>query len=238
MNILHLILLLLFLIALPPKSHAMYVQGCEDPQYHAHINSRFATFAQNNKRMYTQTLRDYERIEQTDSATRDNAFQRISALTRHLTYSAQLDPIQEVGLKIDALLSYSESLSMEKRIAGLVLDEFSSENHAINMARAWIAYRQGDLDATQDSLMASLDIKDPLLLSAFGPDFSLVRHLYKDGHIDIVKAFINKTKTFWLTSEANRLRFIWGQMMILHCPIQFESNDIVQALNLGIRTQR
>ncbi len=238
MNILHLILLLLFLIALPPKSHAMYVQGCEDPQYHAHINSRFATFAQNNKRMYTQTLRDYERIEQTDSATRDNAFQRISALTRHLTYSAQLDPIQEVGLKIDALLSYSESFSMEKRIAGLVLDEFSSENHAINMARAWIAYRQGDLDATQDSLMASLDIKDPLLLSAFGPDFSLVRHLYKDGHIDIVKAFINKTKTFWLTSEANRLRFIWGQMMILHCPIQFESNDIVQALNLGIRTQR
>lgn len=237
MNILHLILLLLVLVALPPKSHAMYVQGCQDPKYHAYINSQFATFAQNNKHMYTQTLREYQRIEQIDSATRDNTFLRISALTRHLTYSAQLDPIEEVGLKIDALLSYSEALSMEKRIAGLVLDEFSSENHAINMARAWIAYRQGDIDATQDSLMASLDIKDPLLLSAFGPDFSLVRHLYKDGYIDIVKAFINKTKTFWLTSEANRLRFIWRQMMILHCPIQFESSDIVQALNLGIRTQ-
>ncbi len=229
---------IVLLIFISTPSSALYVQGCQDPKYHAYIDSRFATFAQNNERLYTQTLREYERIEQTDSATRDHTFQRISALTRHLTYSAQLDPIEEVELKIDALLSYSEALSMEKRIAGLVLDEFSSENHAINMARAWIAYRQDDIDATQDSLMASLNIKDPLLLSAFGPDFSLIRHLYKDGHIDIVQAFINKTKTFWQTSEANRLRFIWRQMMILHCPIQFESSDIVQALNLGIRTQR
>lgn len=231
-------LLLLFLAIISTQSYAVYPNGCQDPKYQAYIDKRFAFFAQNNQRMYDQTLREYQRIDQTDSATRDHTFQRISALTRHLTYSAQLDPIEQVRQKIGALLNYSESLSMEKRIAGQVLDEFSSENHAINMARAWIAYRQGDMDATQASLMASLDIKDPMLLSAFGPDFSLVRHLYKDGHIDIVKAFINQTKTFWQTSDANRLRFIWGQMMILQCQIQFESSDIVQALNLGIRTQR
>ena len=53
-------------------------------------------------------------LTKTDSATRDHTFQRISALTRHLTYSAQLDPIEQVRQKIGALLNYSESLSMEK----------------------------------------------------------------------------------------------------------------------------
>ena len=227
-------LLLLFLAIISTQSYAVYPNGCQDPKYQAYIDKRFAFFAQNNQRMYDQTLSEYEHLVTTESSR----FSIISALTRHLIYSAQVDPIATVQQKINDLLAYSDSLSMEQRIAGLVLDEFSSENHAINMARAWISYRKGDIDTARVSLMASLNINNSMLLSAFGPDFSLVRHLYKDGHIDIVKAFIQKTERFWQTSQAHQLRFIWSQMMILQCPIQFESGDSVQAMNLGIRRHR
>lgn len=228
--------LFLLLAIISAHADAMYAKGCQDPKYHAYISSRFNVFAQNNERIYAQTLREYQYHLQSQSDKQDNTFELISALTRHLTYSAQLDPIEEVQQKIDTLLTYSDSLNMEKRIAGLVLDEFSSENHAINMARAWVAYRQEDFAATQSSLMASLDINEPMLLSVFGPDFSLVRQLYQDGHSDIVKTFIKKTEEFWQTAEANRLRFTWQQMMILDCQIQFTSSDLLQAQNLGIRT--
>ncbi len=227
-------LLLIITSCLSIPVNAMYIQGCADPNYLTYMEKRFAFFAQNNQRMYSQTLREYQRT----SALPDSTFERISALTRHLKYSAQLDPIDEVEQKIADLFQYSEAMSMEKRIAGFVLDEFSSENHAINMAKAWVAYRQGDIETTEQALMAALDVKEPLLLSAFGPDFSLVRQLYQDGYVDMVKAYIQKTRQFWRGKSADELRFVWRQMMILQCPIQFESTDIVKAISLGLRAGR
>ena len=90
----------------------------------------------------------------------------LSALSSHLKYSAQLHPTAKINQKIAELLQYSEAMSMEKLIAGFVFDEFSSENHAINMAKAWVAYHQGTIEATEQELMASLDVKDSMLLSA------------------------------------------------------------------------
>jgi len=210
--------------------HAYYALGCDDPEYHQDIKEQFAHFETKNRRLLADTLRDYER----SLATNKNPYQVIGDLSRHLKYSAQFDPINKVTAKIDRIFEHADRLSVEQQIAGDAIDSFSSETHSVGIARAWIAYRQDKHELAFAELLKSIEVSDSAVLSSFGPDFQLIRHIYRDGHIEPVVAYINKTEEFWTGRRPDGLRYVWLKMIKAECKIQFDFVDTINALELGL----
>jgi hypothetical protein len=217
-------------IILHLTAHADYALGCDDPKYHQYINERFAHFETNNRRLLAVTLRDYER----SLATSKNLYKVIGDLSRHLNYSAQFDPINMVNDKINRIFKHADELSIEQQIAAEVFDHFSSETHSVGIARAWIAYRQGKQDLAFEELLKSIDVSGSAVLSSFGPDFDLIRHIYRDGHLAPVIAYINKTEEFWIGRRPDSLRYVWLEMIKAECKVQFDFVDTIKAIELGL----
>jgi hypothetical protein len=212
------------------SAYAFYALGCEDPTYHQYIKEQFTHFDKKNRRLLTSTLRDYDR----SLATKKNPYQVISDLSRHLTYSAQFDPINEVIAKIERIFEHADELSAEQQIAGDVIDNFSSETHSVGIARAWLAYRQGEHELAFVELLKSIEVSGSAVLRSFGPDFEFIRHIYRDGHIEPVVAYINKTEDFWTGRRPDGLRYVWLKMIKGDCKIQFNFVDTIKALELGL----
>lgn len=212
-------------------SNSEYAGGCDDPVYHNYIKSQFANYVATNKRLYGQSLRDYER----SLSTGNNPYQVINELSRHLKYSGQFDPLEMVQSKITTIFDHADELSIEAQIAGDAFDNFSSETHAVDIARAWIAYREGKLELAFDTLLQSIERDQSEIIRTFGPDFELVRQLYADGHVAPVIEYINKTKAFWKGERQNKLRFVWQKMINAKCKVQFTSDDASQFLKLGLQ---
>ncbi|MBT1450149.1 hypothetical protein KJ365_04595 [Glaciecola sp. XM2] len=214
-----------------PSVYADYALGCEDPNYHQYIEAQFAADEAKNRRLLASTWQDYVRSAQTS----DNPYQVISDLSHHLKYSAQFDPVEDVTAKIALVFDHADALSVEQQIAGNIFDRFSSETHAVGIARAWIAYRTGKRDEAFEELLKSIEISDSAVLSSFGPDFYLVRQMYSDGHVEPVVAYINKSEEFWKGRRPDGLRYVWQEMIKADCKIQFNSVDTIQVLELGLR---
>ena len=212
------------------KSHADYLQGCDDPEYHQYIEQRFKYFESRNRRLLNDTLRDY----QLSLSINSNVYLVITNLSRHIKYSAQFEPIEMVKLKIDRAFEHAREMSREQQIAGDVYDGFSTENHYVDIARAWIAYREGDLVRVSEELHNAINDVDSALLGAFGPDFDLIRQLYSDGYIEPVVAYIKKTESFWTGKRPDALRSAWLDMIAAGCKIQFDSVDVIKAEQLGV----
>lgn len=212
------------------KGHADYLQGCDDPEYHQYIAQRFKYFETRNRRLLDDTLRDY----QLSLSINSNVYRVITNLSRHIKYSAQFEPIELVKLKIDQAFEHARKMSREQQIAGDVYDGFNTENHYVDIARAWIAYREGDLERAFEQLHNAIDEVDSAQLDTFGPDFDLVRQLYSDGYIDPVVAYIKKTESFWTGKRPDALRNAWLDMIDAGCKIQFDSIDAINAKQLGV----
>ncbi len=226
-------LLFLFLfisITLSMKGHADYLQGCDDPEYHQYIEQRFTYFESRNRRLLNDTLRDYELSLSVNSSV----YQVIINLSRHIKYSAQFEPVDTVKLKIDRAFEHAREMSREQQIAGDVYDGFSTENHYVDIARAWIAYREGNIERVSEALHNALNDVDSALLGAFGPDFDLVRQLYRDGYVELVVAYIKNTESFWTGKRPDSLRSVWLDMIEAGCKIQFDSVDVIKAEQLGV----
>jgi hypothetical protein len=217
-------------IILNSTAHADYALGCNDPEYLQYIDERFALFETKNRRLLVSTLRDYER----SLATNKHPFQVIGDLSRHLKYSAQFEPVDEVNDKIDRIFEHANKLSIKQQIAGDVFDGFSSETHAVGIARAWIAYRQDQHEVAFEALLKSLEINRSAVLSSFGPDLEFIRHIYRDGHIESVVAYIDKTEEFWTGKRPDGLRYVWREMIKVGCKVQFDFVDTIKALELGL----
>jgi len=217
-------------VVINSKAHADYALGCKDPEYHAYIKKQFDYFETKNQRLLANTLRDYER----SLANSNNPYEVISDLSRHLKYSAQFDPIDTVNAKIDRIFEHSDELSVDQQIAGDLFDRFSSETHAVGIARAWIAYRQGKHAVAFEELLQSIELSGSAVLSAFGPDLELIRQIYHDGHVAPVIAYINKTEAFWTGKRPDGLRDVWRKMIKAECKIQFDFIDTIKALELGV----
>lgn len=228
-----LISLAFVLCALPQLALADYKQGCEDPAYHQYVAMRFAYFDVSNKRRLAQTLSEYEN----NLSTSTNPFRAISDLSRHLKYSAQLDPINEVKEKIDRLFQLGEALRVDQQVAVSVFDNFSDENHAIGITRAWLAYRQADTETAFTEMLKSIENANSAVLSSFGPDIYFIRHIYKDGHAQAVLKYLKETEKFWQGKNADNMRYIWRSMIAANCSVVFESHDAIKALELGLRVR-
>ena len=209
---------------------ADYALGCDDPEYHQYIKERFAHFETKNRRSLAYTLRDYER----SLAASKHPFQVIGDLSRHLKYSAQFEPINKVDAKINSIFEHANELTVAQQIAGDVFDSFSSETHSVGIARAWIAYRQGKHEVAFEELLKSLEVTGSAVLSSFGPDLELIRHIYRDGHHAPVVAYINKTEKFWTGRRPDGLRYVWFEMIKAECKVQFDFVDTIKALELGL----
>lgn len=214
-----------------PSAHADYALGCDDPEYHQYIAKRSAYFETKNRRLFADTLSDYER----SLATSNNPYEVIGDLSRHLKYSAQFEDIDMVNSKIDRIFDHADALSAEQQIAGSVFDSFSNETHSVGIARAWIAYRQGKHEEAFKALLASIEVRGSAVLSSFGPDFEFIRQIYQDGHVEPVIDYLNSTEQFWTGKRPDGLRYVWRKMMKAECKLQFDSVDTMKALELGLR---
>lgn len=221
-----------FIVTLSNQSQADYLQGCNDPEYLDYISQRFAYLESRNRRLLNDTWQDY----QLSLSNNSNPYQVLNNVSRHIKYSAQFEPIDTVELKIESAFEYANKMSTEQQIAGDVYDGFSSENHYVDIARAWITYREGNLELAFNALHDSIKDIDSALLSAFGPDFDLVRQLYKDGHVEPVVAYIKKTASFWTGKRPDALRGAWLRMINAGCKIQFDTIDTIKAEQLGVST--
>lgn len=216
--------------ALSMQGHANYLQGCDDPEYHQYIEQRFEYFESRNKRLLGDTLRDYKSSLSDDKSV----YEIVTHLSRHIRFSAQFEPIELVQQKINHAFDLAKAMSKEQQIAADVVDGFSNQNHYVDIARSWIAYRQGDLNQAFKELLIAVDTVDSAFLGAFGPDFELVRQLYNDGHTEPVIAYIKKTESFWTGKRPNELRSAWLAMIEAGCKVQFDSVDVIKAEQLSV----
>ena len=212
------------------SARADYEEGCDDPGYQKFMQERYASFEAKNRRLLDETWQNYERSLAAD----DNAFRTISDLSQHLKFSAQFDPVDEVKAKINTVFSHVDALSVRQQIAGDVFDSFGSEKHAVGIAQAWLAYRQGKQESAFDYLLKSIESGNSAVLDSFGPDFSLIRQIYRDGHTAPVIAYINKTRQFWKGERPDNLRYVWLQMIDAGCPVQFDFYDTIKVKELGL----
>lgn len=230
MKFIRFLLFVPLIITLSKQSHADYLQGCDDSEYLAYIEQRFAYLESRNRRLLSDTLQDY----QLSLSNNSNSYKVLNNLSRHIKYSAQFEPIEVAELKIERAFDYANKMSIEQQIAGDVYDGFSSENHYVDIARAWIAYRKGNVEKAFSALQNSINDIDSALLGAFGPDFDLVRQLYNDGYVEPVVAYIKKTESFWTGKRPDTLRGAWLGMINAGCKIQFDSIDTIKAEQLGV----
>jgi hypothetical protein len=215
---------------LSSSAQAYYALGCGDPEYHQYIKEQFAHIETKNRRLLAETLRDYER----SLTASKNLYQVIGDLSRHIKYSAQFEPINTVTAKIERIFEHADELSVEQQIAGDAIDSFSSETHSVGIARAWLAYRQDNHHLAFVELLKSIEANRSAVLSSFGPDFELIRHIYRDGHVEPVVAYIKKTEDFWIGRRPDALRYVWLKMIKAECKIQFNFIDTINALKLGL----
>lgn len=210
---------------------ADYLLGCNDPNYHQYTKERFSFLQARSQRSFESTLRDYQQSLTGD----DDQYWVITNLSRHLRYSGQFDPINKVEAKIERIFEHANDLTVSQQIAGDVLDSFSDETHSVGIAKAWIAYRQGKHESAFDELLKSIEVTGSPLLSSFGPDFEFVRHIYREGHVAPTIAYINKTSEFWTGRRPDELRATWRTMIEAGCKIQFDLDDKMQAVELGLK---
>lgn len=220
-------------LVLPSQVFADYENGCDDPLYHQYVASRLAYFERANKRLLSKTLLEYQNSVKNSK----NPYRAISDLSRHLKYSAQFEPIEEVQTKIDLLFRHGDELRTDQQLAVTIFDGFSDENHAIGIARAWLAYRQGDTQTAFSELLASINNVESANLSSFGPDIYFIRHIYKNGYSEPVLEYLKQTEQFWKGKNADNMRYIWRSMIGAKCDISFESHDAIKALELGLRVR-
>ena len=230
MKFISFLLYIVLFVTLSKQSYADYLQGCNDPEYLEYVEKRFAHLESRNRRLLNETWKDY----QLSLSLNSNPYQVLNNLSRHIKYSAQFEPIEIAELKIERAFEYADEMSTEQQIAGDVYDGFSIENHYVDIARAWIAYRQGDVESAFHALHNSIKSVDSALLGAFGPDFDLVRQLYNDGYVEPVVEYIKKTELFWIGKRPNTLRSAWLNMIKAGCKIQFDSIDTIKAEQLGL----
>ena len=223
----------LLLILLSLQVSADYKLGCADPDYDQYMVSRYAYFASSSGRLYSQTLTDYK----SSARNKTNPFRAISDLSRHLKYSAQFDPIDVVQINIERLLTHGDNLRVDQKVTVSIFDGFSDEDHAIGIARAWVAYRQGDTKTAFSELLASVDGVDSAILSSFGPDIYFVRHILRDGYIEPVLDYLKLSEQFWVGENPDNMRYIWRTMINNNCAVAFESFDAIKALELGLQVR-
>ncbi len=196
-------------------------ESCNDSRYIDYVNKRLDFYSSLTEE---EIARAYESLEDPQEGLDERSaealflYQIVTPAAQHRDKNYALAYIERY--EADALQSNAQ------RFANTILNRKPNlAIHTSKTARAWLAYRDGDIEGAKALLLESVDIGSSPVLSSFGPDLSLVRTLYNRHDEDaFVLAYLEKTKSFWHSGKSKYLP-LWEKMIANNCLIQFQFYD-------------
>jgi hypothetical protein len=211
---------LLVLLTLPAFS-AKY-SSCEDPQYKAYVAKRLAFYEKLDKERYEEAL---DKLKETPFEELVKSEQKLF-LNANTVLSAIFDT-KEVAVKnIKRFEEIQEQMPFYAKSGDMP--------HLVKIARGWMALNTGDEKAAINYLLDSTNTKGSPVLGSFGPDKTLIRALYQQGHNDAVLEYLRLAESFWNTESAKNYIEVWRKMIKNSCAIQFQFYDTTSIKELGL----
>ncbi len=106
--------------------------------------------------------------------------------------------------------------------------------HPTNIAKAWLALAENDLEKTIRLLMASTKTSGSPVLKSFGPDITIIRELYGRGKSAPVIDYLNAVQQFWPRDSSFEIISVWRKLISKNCPIQFHFYDTTSIKKLAL----
>lgn len=198
--------------------------GCDDPKYVNYIASRLEGFESREKQSYEEALQKLEESPYDSLSDLD----KLSYVRQNTVYSARFDTVEVALENIQRLNSGLIDSKFHFRKNGDIL-------HETNIAKAWLALREGNIQQAIHFLLQSTRTKGSPMLDSFGPDKSLIRELYTMGQKNAVLEYLEKTDKFWNNESAMKKKATWRVMINNNCPIQFQFYDVTNFDTLGLQ---
>ncbi|ACJ30640.1 hypothetical protein swp_3970 [Shewanella piezotolerans WP3] len=214
--------IIVFLVLLSLPAFAGKYSGCEDPQYKAYVAKRLAFYEKSYKEHYDKALNELD-----DSPYENMGLsEKRRFLNSNIVLSARFDS-KEVALKnINRIELIQEDMPFYIKSGDIP--------HLVNIARGWIALNEGDEEAAIGYLLDSTNTNGSPVLGSFGPDKTLIRVLYQQGHNDAVLEYLKSSELFWNTESAKSYIEVWRKMIKNNCAIQFQFYDTTSIKELGL----
>ena len=214
--------LIITLILFTQAAFAERYTGCEDPKYISYVDKRLSFYEKLNREAYDKSLKDLN----ADPFESLDDMEKHQFLYRNTVLSARFDS-EDVALRN---ISRYEELEAKKPFYA----KSGDMPHLINIAHGWMALNSGNVNKAVHHLLESTKTKGSPVLGSFGPDKTLIRALYKQGHKDAVLEYLKLSESFWNTEDAKRDIRIWRKMIKNDCSIQFQFYDTTSIKDLGL----
>ena len=214
--------LLPLLMLLSCAGYASEYAGCKDPRYLDYVSARLSKYENNSRESYWEETK----------ALKEKNFDSLSEHDQTLYLFSNVISSARFDTKQVAIKNINRYIRIEKEKPFWLRG--GDMPHQINIARGWLALREGKEQAAIVFLMKSTKTKGSPVLGSFGPDMTLIRNLYQRGYRDEVLQYLRLSQAFWDTERANEYVEIWKKMISHNCPIQFQFYDTIsiQELNL------
>jgi len=214
------IIVILVLLTIP--AIAAKYSGCEDPQYKTYVAKRLAFYKKLEKERYEKAL---NALDKSPFESMNKSEQKLF-LNVNIVLSARFDT-NEVAMKnIKRYEEVQEKMPFYAKSGDM--------SHLVNIARGWMALNAGDEKAAIGYLLDSTNTKGSPVLGSFGPDKTLIRALYQQGHNDAVLEYLKLSESFWNTDNAKKKIEVWRKMIKHDCSIQFQFYDTISIKKLGL----
>lgn len=214
------IIVILVLLTLP--AFAAKYSGCEDPKYKTYVEKRLIFYKKLEKERYEKALNG---LEENPFESMNNSEKELF-LNGNTVLSARFDTT-EVALKnIKRFKEVQDKMPFYAKSGDMP--------HLINIARGWMALNAGNEKAAFGYLLDSTKTKGSPVLGSFGPDKTLIRALYQQGHNDVVLEYLKMSESFWYTESAKNYIEVWRKMIKNSCAIQFQFYDTTSIKELGL----
>ena len=214
------LLVLLSLLTLPVYS-AKY-SSCEDPKYKAYVAKRLAFYEKLEKERYEKALNKLQ----------ETPYESLNKLEKQLFLSANTVLSAKFDAKEVALENINRFEKIQEQLPFFV--KSGDVPHLVNIARGWVALNAGDEKAAIKYLLESTNTKGSPVLGSFGPDTTLIRKVYQQGHKDAVLEYLRLAESFWNSDSAKNYIEVWRKMIKSNCAIQFQFYDTTSIKELGL----
>lgn len=204
------------LVLLPCVALSAKYQSCESPQYKMHVEKRLAFFEQLEKQRYEEAL----------NQLKEKPFESWDRQDQEIFLSVNTVLLAKFGSKELALKNIDRFEQSEKVNMQLAFSVESGDMpHLINIARGWIALKDGNDEAAIEYLYASTKTKGSPVLNSFGPDLTLIRALYQKGYGSAVLKYLELSELFWDHKLSEEYTSAWRKLIDKNCAIQFHFYD-------------
>jgi len=214
------LLLALFIISVSQFLFAaqsgLRFESCEDPNYIEYVNNRLDFYKKTRKEAYEKAQQN---LQVTPFANMSSSEKRLFLHTNTIL-SARFDSKEQALFYIEA---FEKSTSLLRRLFGM--RGHMDIVHRTNIARAWLASKEGDKEETIKYLLKSTQVTASPVLVSFGPDRELIRELYQQGEREAVLEYLERVSVFWNNESATEYLQLWRKMIKHNCPIQFQFYD-------------